>query len=55
MHDFASASGARRSVPLMPVASCRIDIPGTIGARARKLALQLLQARHATPSLAVFL
>jgi hypothetical protein len=43
MRDFASVGERGSSVPLLPVAVCRIDIPGTIGARARKVVLQLLQ------------
>jgi hypothetical protein len=43
MRAFASVGDRGVSVPLLPVAVCRIDIPGTIGARARKVVLQLLQ------------
>ena len=49
MQDFSSRAAERHSLPLMPIISCRIDIPGTIGSRARKVALQLLQVNSEVP------
>ena len=37
MQAFASGTAGRGSAPLLPVATCRIDVPGSIGVRARKV------------------